>query len=240
MLGIIEPGGIVLIGGINFGTTKGIVRMVEPGASWDLLLEKLEWYPTGIAGRIPNNPALVKGTGIQFVVETSNGKRSNGWPVNWTMEIKRLSQGDVAVDRCSRDANWNSCNGEETRAGCIVDYWDQFITTKVSDGSIGGWHSNCWGTLGDDSGVDTYQVSLKNGWVLYDFEFGSGVSSEGEGWVTGPGQMPVGATSWKPKISWSVTPSDQVKYWAFIYIRGPKGVSHSAQYPGGAGASVEH
>jgi hypothetical protein len=87
-------------------------------------------------------------------------------------------------------------------------------------------HTNCLSAVGDDSGTDVYEIRLKNGWVLHAFDFGSAVSGEGEGWIKGPGVFPVGTSSWQPAIAWSVTPNDTSAYWAFIYIRGPKGVPH--------------
>lgn len=228
VLGVIQPGGAVLIGGSSFGSAPGRVRMIVEDGSWELLLENLEWFPSGIGGRIPNNPALVKGAQARFVVETSSGAPSNPWPVNWVVEVKLLPREDIRVVSCGSGANSNACNNRKSGGGCpVLDYAD-WVTTEgqVSKATIGGKHKNCWGAVGDDSGVDTYEITVKNGWVLQEMAFGSAISGEGEGHVVGPGLFPSGSTSWSPSIAWSVSPADEVAYWTYIYIRGPKGVPH--------------
>lgn len=49
----------------------------------------------------------------------------------------------------------------------------------------------------------------------------------GEGWVKSPAStFSAGASQWTTKIEWSVTPNDELRYEAFVFIRGPKGVPH--------------
>jgi type II secretory pathway pseudopilin PulG len=235
VLGIIQPGGVVLLGGVNFGDKPGSVRMIVQNTSVDLRLENLEWYRTGIGGRIPNLPTVVNGAGARFVVETSSGQTSNVWLVNWVLEVRRLTTADLRVANCSQDGNINRCNSTKSSSYCAGMYSPVWVDlpAELDDSSIFASHTNCWGAAGDDSGIDVYEISLKNGWVLLEYSFESAVTDEGEGWVHGPSGFQKGSTSWKPSIAWSVTPSDTVAYWAYIYIHGPKGVSYTQQNPTG-------
>src|SRR5688500_249588 len=187
VLGIIQPGGAVLIGGNYFGDKPGRVRMIAEGGSQEFLLQKLEWYPSGIGGTIPNVPGVGVAKNPRFVVETSAGKVSNEWGVNWIVDVKMLPVNDVKLVSCSKEGWRNSCNlqffdsGTLCGAGLVAD-----ATYPAGGFSFRGKHNNCWGAVGDDAGTDVYEIDLKNGWVLHEVAFGWAASDEGEGSATAP------------------------------------------------------
>jgi hypothetical protein len=75
------------------------------------------------------------------------------------------------------------------------------------------------------SGTDVYQIGpLINDWVFTQFTFDKSVVT-GELEVRDPSPpYPVGATSWKPAISWWVDSNDKMWYTGKLYIEGPCGV----------------
>jgi hypothetical protein len=227
VLGLIQPGGTVLVGGDAFGDKPGRVRMIAEDGSQEFLLQNLEWYPSGIGGRIPNVPGVGVAKNPRFVVETSAGKVSNEWGVNWIVDVKVLPIDDVKLVSCSTEGWRNRCNlqsfntGSPCGAGLIGD-----APSPPASASIQGRHNNCWGAVGDDVGQDVYQIDLRNGWALHELVFGWAASDAGEGSATGPAGFTPGSTTWKPQFKWSVTPADEVAYWAYVFIRGPKGVPH--------------
>lgn len=227
VLGVIQPGGPVLVGGENFGNTPGRVRMIAEGGSQEFLLQNLEWYPSGIGGKIPNVPGVGEAKNPRFLVETSAGRVSNEWGVNWIVALKVLPRDDVKVVSCGKDGKTNFCNGQFFQIGLPCG---QGLITDAAPTPAGvtfsGRHDNCWGAVGDDEGTDVFEISLRNGWVLHELSFEKSISGKDEGTVTAPSGFVPGATSWKPEIKWSVSPADEIAYWAFVVIRGPKGVPH--------------
>lgn len=231
VLGILQPGGAVLIDGKNFGSTRGRVRLIAHDESWSVELEDLEWFDGGIGGALPKK-AKVSGLPAKFVVELRSGAASNPWPVNWIEDVTMLPADDVAVVSCSLDSNGDHCNhavswDDEfcTKTVSLPWLFDTFVNKEPGPISIVGWHQNCWGAFGTDKGTDVYQVSLKNGWVLHDMEFHDAVNDPG-GDAKDPGGFTPGATSWTASVEWFVQPAIGVKYGAIIYIRGPKGIPH--------------
>jgi len=126
----------------------------------------------------------------------------------------------VKLISCSGDSNADACNAWTDPA----DSYGEF-TAYDPAASISGYHYNCWGCFGDDSGADTYEISLKNGWVLEDY--GKSVSVDpGEGSASGPSGFSQGATYWKPQVQWNVSPNDGIFYKINVYVKGPKGMPY--------------
>ncbi len=219
-----SPGGSVIVLGKNFGSQPGKLQIVGQFGTKDL--GDLEWGSDGkfVGGKVPeicgfhDHPA-------KLVVITKAGAKSNELPVTFLAkkEWKWLTPGDVQVLHCSSDGNENSCNNVDPGGDWYVG-GQPFSSGAGFDETIFGYHYNCWGCIGDDSGSDSYQVSVKNGWTLSNLlleEHDPG--SEGD--VNGPSPgFPSGATSWAPKWSWNASSDDYIWYAAAIEIEGDCGV----------------
>jgi hypothetical protein len=214
-----SPGGAVLVLGKNFGSQPGKFQIVGQFGTRDL--DKLDWGADGkaISGFVPDNICGVQSHPAKLIVTTKAGAKSNEFQVNYLpkKEWKWLTPSDVQVVTCSQDGNSNTCNG------CC---WADAFTGQPGGAAIFGWHSNCWGCIGDDSGTDKYQISLKNGWTLSQALFEEDdPGSEGD--VNGPSPgFPSGASSWQPQYSWMATSGDSVMYAVAIEIEGPCGVPY--------------
>jgi hypothetical protein len=230
-LGALQSGNPVIVGGERFGDEPGKVHLLATGGS--LLLQINEWYDGGIGGNVPPQAANLCLTG-EVQVERKDGKKSNTWIFAVPQVYKSLPASEVRVVHCGNDGNENSCNNVsisgETCHPQGLGGGVPFSTSGFDGASIAGSHANCLGAIGDDEGTDTYEISLKNGWVLdsavfsTSFDPGEASTSPSAGQV--PGGFQDGGTYWKPSIQWSVTPSDWVHYGLYVGIRGPECTSH--------------
>jgi hypothetical protein len=232
----IEPGAALMVAGRFFGEQPGRVRLL--GSAGEVALEIESWSPTAIAGSVPQDVTAICPTGRIFVQRT-DGVQTDPWQVQVPLESKLLPAEDVEVVSCGDDGNENSCNSNVTEGdACASQYFPPWFVGLDREGRLlgpqgpaaVGYHANCWGAVGDDSGTDTYRIALKNGWVLDRAQFLSSVP-EGEGHTVPPsGGLPAGfiagASSWSPSIDWSVTPGDAVIYNLYVTIRGPACASH--------------
>ena len=89
--------------------------------------------------------------------------------------------------------------------------------------------------MGDDAGTDTFHITLKNDWVLENFEFDVDKSGDDGDYVKAPiPAFPRGATKWSPSVKWLASADDEVTYEGQIMISGPKGVPTSSVTPSDA------
>jgi len=232
----IEPGASVLIAGRLFGDDPGQVRLM--GTAGEAELEVDSWSSTSISGTVPQDVTPICPTG-RVLVRTTDGVSSNAWSVHVPQERKLLPAEDVEVVSCGDDGNENTCNSNVVDGdSCAGQYFPPWFVGLDREGRLlgpqgpaaVGYHANCWGAVGDDSGTDSFRIALKNGWVLDSAEFLSSVP-EGEGHTVPPsGGLPAGfvsgASTWTPSIDWSVTPGDSVIYNLYVTIRGPACASH--------------
>jgi hypothetical protein len=235
--GFATPGGVAGIVGEAFGGKpgkvqaklkdwKGASKVIDLNIIEDPKTEVPEWKPELVGVEWPSELAGFPFQDGTIRVTRPDGKSSNEHTVQFkpTLELKTLPQQDVKVVSCSGDANFNGCNAAGGKGDACVADTAPFLSE--SDNSISGRHYNCWAAIGDDSGTDTYQVTLLNDWALEELTFQKFVEA-GEGWVKSPvSSFSAGATQWTAKIAWSVTPNDDLRYEALVFIRGPKGVPH--------------
>jgi hypothetical protein len=235
--GFATPGGAAGIVGSAFGAKQGKVqarlkdwkgglKVIDLNIIEDPNTGVPEWKPALIGVEWPSELAGFPFQDAAIWVARPDGKSSSEHKVQFkpTLELKVLPQQDVKVVSCSGDANFNGCNGAGGKGDACVADSAPFLSE--SDASISGRHYNCWAAIGDDSGTDTYQVTLANGWALEELIFEKFVEA-GEGWVKSPAStFSAGATQWTAKVAWSVTPNDDLRYEALAFIRGPKGVPH--------------
>lgn len=225
----ITPGGYVVIQGSGFGQTEGElsltglwthpvgdelatvkwVKLIIPkGPGWDF------WTPTQVLGQVPDNITRVRDQQVKLQIKTKDNKWSNEYPVKFVArrDMDVIPSSDPAVQvpvgGCSDDANWNSCG----TGPCLFP------------ATLCGSHENCWGCIGDDSGTDTFNITLKNDWVFTSNSIHVEVSAGGKGSASALPGLPIGPNVWQQSVSWSVTPADWVEYFVGVSITGPIGV----------------
>ena len=222
--GLSQPGGVAAIAGQNFGAGAQSGRVVAKLKAWngddkDVRLTVKRWSPTVIEVEWPDDIAGVSDQ-MDAIVEVTNAVGNANWTVFFRADTDYtvLPVSRVRVVTCGDDANYNTCNGSgsETPGSC-------------RGASFRGLHLSNWATVGNDTGTDEFEVRLKNGWVISGVDFhkysGGGVLQSGAGAVWNPSPpAPTGSAAWNAKVRWEVTPSDVVKYCAFVHISGPKGV----------------
>ena len=243
----VQAGTPLIIGGLKFGSQQGAVRILGSNGAFKLL-EIEEWYDKGIGGFVPDDINDICVTGVQVV--DADGVASHPKTLNVPLDIKRLSMSDVSVLRCDPDGDENRCNNQDFETEdifeCVEAHHMPFgpnaeLHSNIDEGTlregdppppptISGGHHNCWGARADDSGHDIYRISLKNGWVLDSAQFRSSVPV-GEGSTDPksgklPGGFVAGASSWEPRIDWTVSAADTVIYELWVTIRGPACASH--------------
>lgn len=227
----ITPGGSVAVKGSWFGNDQGelwlkglkkwngvaygdvkLAIATEPGKDF--------WKPTSVLGIIPGNITQVKDQPVKLQIKTKAGKWSNEYPVNFiaAKDWVTLKYTDPAVKliSCGTDANLDECNGKRDPDDGNWFSWSCAQTFY-------GFHYNVWGAIGDDLGTDKFEITVKNGWVIDGGKVYVHVD-QGEGYTLGPGAVPSNVTSWKPSVSWNVSPNDDLCHGADVYIVGPKGV----------------
>jgi len=225
----ITPGGYVVVQGSGFGQEPGELYITElwthpvgdslagvtgvkltipkapPG--WDF------WTPTQVIGQVPDNITQVRDQQVKLRIKTKDNKWSNEYtPVKFVARRDKVfipsSDPAVTVASCSDDANWNSCG----TGPCL------FPATLCAS------HENCWACVGDDSGTDTFHITLKTDWVFTSNSIHVEVSADGEGSASALPGLKIAPNVWRQSVSWSVTPDDWVEYFVGVFITGPIGV----------------
>jgi hypothetical protein len=236
--GLARPGGVAGIVGTALGSTGTVTATLKKfnGDTLVVPFEKhedeeitniLEWKPTFIGIRWPD----VSGVRAQdATLRVKVGDRTAEWTVAFTPELafKMLPLDDVKVVSCSMDGNHNVCNNVNASSTCVpIPPISNELSPWPGDASVHGMHSNCPGAIGDDSGTDVYQITLKNDWTLETFDFDKDLTGDDGDYVKSPTPaFPRGAATWKVSIQWLASVDDTVTYNGMIGISGPKGVPH--------------
>ncbi len=221
-----KPGGVMAWIGKGFGPTTGVVSLRYrrfDGSYQTANLEILEWTPTMVGTKIPASLTGYLHQQASVRVKTPDGWESASYSFDLAPEMDwiELDQDDVKVVHCGFDGNADRCNGVHEGNDAVFGYF-----SSTSQGAaIEGFHGNAWGTVGDDKGNDSYEVSLKNGWTIASGSTWKKLSSSNEK-VNGPSPgAPVGQSYWKPSYAWVASSgNDTVQYATFIVITGPRGV----------------
>ena len=228
------PGGNIVVVGSGFGNSPGGLHMVGYGPLIPFKLPDnnvpgiLSWKDTLIVATIPTAITGVVDQPVALYVLTANNAKSNyslSVPFTAAREVRMIPFGDPAVSivACGTDSNLDECNNWR-------DPDDSELGTPGFLGSghtVFGNHMNCWGCFGDDTGQDTYQVNVANGWLLDQMYFTALPSDPGEASAELVTSLPPGANTWQPSVSWMVTSGDFVHYSVDVYIVGPKGVPYN-------------
>lgn len=232
---VVSPNGPIIINGEHFGTVEGTLWLKGYFGNQEMTIDS--WGDGGIGAFFPSAATIgtVSDLNLTLQVETSEGFKSNAYPLQWVQEVKLLDTGSVSVHNCGKDGNVNSCNWElYTGANCVPlsNMTNMILASKPPDPncpcSAVGFHGNCWAAVGDDFGTDVYEISpLKNAWKLLFFSFADSLPEVDscDDAVT-PIGFQSGGNYWAPDIPWCVTPNDELRYWLWVYIVGPKGFAH--------------
>lgn len=227
----ITPGGDVGIKGVGFGNEQGTQRVLladlkkyngsSTGSPWELKIFKDGWTDTLIVGTIPSDITEVKDQTANLYVNYGVDW-SDPYPVNFkaTKEVRLLPYTDPAVQliSCGTDSHRDECND-------WVDPDDgyPFYLMCINGATFWGTHQSNWGAPWSDNDTDTFQITLKNGWVFDSMQMEEFLNSGAS--YTGPSGFPVGGTSWQPQVQWHVAPyATYLTYCAHVTIAGSKGV----------------
>ena len=237
--GLARPGGVAGIVGTALGSAGTVTATLKKwnGQTFVVPFERtdnpettqiLEWKSALIGIRWPDVSG-VRAQDATIRVKVGNFT-SNEWTVPFTpdTDFKMLELADVKVVSCSVDANSNVCNTVKDTNPCApIPPISNELSPWPAGASIHGWHSNCPAVIGDDSGTDVYQVSLKNDWVLETFDLDKDRTGDDGDYIKDPTPaFPRGAATWKVSMKWLASADDEVTYNAMIGIIGPKGVPH--------------
>ncbi|MBI3766862.1 MAG: VCBS repeat-containing protein [Deltaproteobacteria bacterium] len=159
----LEPGALAVLSGLMLGATSGTVSLVgnfPPSGHVDLIVQPNSWTDTSVKVQFPPDYCGAVDQTAQINLKTSDG-RSFSCPVPFhaKRDTTALATKDVTAN-CSQ-AGWrNFCNGQGDSVGTSLGIGRPlFIGTFAMNGEHQcGWYST--------TDVDTYSVSLKNGWVL--------------------------------------------------------------------------
>jgi hypothetical protein len=248
-LGSIAPEGTLYIKGNNLSNTQGKVILLvqvpvqayfdsppgvvstpgsQPGTR-KVQLQVQQWSADKIIAKMP----LVSGVPDHLAtlqVLNGQGIGTPGWKVPFFAErqSKVLAATDPAVKvvHCSTEGDYNKCNSLDTSTGgsCFA----KGIIPVIKTTTFYAWHVNCDLVVDWDKGFDSFDVTLKNGWVFKKVEYIHDESSGSEKIIFGDyaalrHNLP-GKSSWKPQIYWEVSPGpDQLQYGFWLTIEGPKG-----------------
>ncbi|MDP3940558.1 MAG: hypothetical protein Q8R92_20795 [Deltaproteobacteria bacterium] len=228
-LGLVEPGMTFIAFGSGFGSTMG--KGTLTGDFGSRQLNVVQWAPKGIGFQVPSDIAGVSDHTAKLVVETSGGQKSEPFALKFRAkrDVVRLKAGDVGATTCAATAQQNTCNWTvKMGPGATVATNEPWTGCVVKAGaSLCGWHEGAAGLgMGLGMGTDQYQISLKNGWALYDLGgFVSGSLYNEKVATLGAG-FTEGATSWSPKVNWHLGKGQLATYSCDIFIVGPKGVPY--------------
>jgi hypothetical protein len=219
--GFAKPGGTLALIGKNFGSTPGSVvatLTTWTGNQMTRTLSVIEWKNTIVGVDWPGDIAGVKHHNATLRLTTSWNSTTDPRVVTFfpMEDFRVLPWGDVKVVSCGTDSNIDACNGQQDP--------DDDGFSAGGDDSFNGWHYNVWGAIGDDSGTDTFQIALKNDWVMQSFGWSVNVDS-GEGNAGKPGGF-AQIANWQPSVGWWISPNDSLYYVGVVTMVGPAGVPH--------------
>jgi len=214
-MGPLRAGTKLFLKGKKFGTQKGKILLKGNFPGGQIELTNVTWGGDESAnGFIPLSAEYQPDQKVEIILVTSLNFKSE--PVKDIVfeggrVLKLLQMSHVAVIHCGGEANHNECN-----------------PTSMSQHTIYGHHVNHWGTIGNDTGYDTYKIVLKNGWKLKSMTKDLWYKSSSDEVLTEPNPpFPVGASSWEPTFHWIVSPNDKVMYALKIIVEGPAGTDYN-------------
>ncbi len=209
---MIQPGGGVLVQGVNFGPSTGkFLLKLQEGQSFEM--GGLTWADNAVSGNIEPGIGGVLDQPATLQVIRADGSASNEVTVQFTArrEIRLLPMADVQcsaedktdVDTCN---DRNDPNSPDTMTG--------FHQCR----DVADWVFGC-----NDSGVDAFWTTLANGWKVNSaiLTYVGGGTAQNPPTIAQGGPGPVKVTVW-----WDTRDLMVVRYIGRVFIEGPAGTSH--------------
>ena len=232
--GFTRPGGVVAIKGKHFGSQSGkvVLRFQDWKGSYQTVNTVIqEWHDELIGLILPWDLQGFMLQTARLQVVSAQDRKSNLYGFNFS-PIEDYKEVSIANDSnqliksvaCGSDGNRNRCNHNTPSSPSPCAGAAPPLDLGAA---IDGYHSNCWGTYGEDDGTDVYEISLQNGWTLQSRTVKIHKSGN-DTWDYVHGPTPDFSISphWNPAFEWSVTSNDEVRYKVWITIAGPKGVPY--------------
>jgi hypothetical protein len=210
------PGGYIVIFGNHFnppdGLTPGKLQFRFDQTVHDLV--DLQWSDTAVGGRVPNDFNPPGEQTVELWVLRADGLKSDVLMpqpmIAPVYDIQMLLGTDLTDVHCARADDW----------------WCDTTTSVVVTGStVVADHAS---TYGHDAGTDSYKMPLKNGWKIYEVQFGTFNLHNGS--VQDPSFDP-SSNPFEVKVHWDQDGGGIIggmgaitQYWLKIFIRGPKGL----------------
>jgi hypothetical protein len=208
----ITPNGYVLVRGKNFNSANGSGGKLQFSiGSFVHDLVDLQWSDDSIRGRVPDGWNWKEQVPVDLWVVRADGTRSaplTPRPVFTPVyEIKMLRGIDISSFHCAPSDSYT----------CYV--------TDIGYGTVSAIHSTAWGL---DSGTDSYQARLANGWVTDSIKFE--VSPAMDASAGPPSGFQAGLDHVDIQVHWQNYGGDYFtgsgtsdSYRIEVFIRGPKG-----------------
>jgi hypothetical protein len=230
----VTPGGTVVLNGNNFADKNGqfgtLVLLMPYGFLQQIPLQEVRWGNRAVMGTIPALISGVRDTITHLQVRRSDGVLSAPVPVQFRAQREfgymstNLPQSSI---QCSNNADQNQCNSWS-------DFGSQALPPELPAAAaphavgVFGVHNSFQGS---ESGVDHFNVSLKNGWVVNNWGGPLSVETGCAGDFGGNGATNQVSASFVKLAS----PSDfavtvqwtsacQLEYGIWVGIEGPAGV----------------
>ena len=144
----------------------------------------------------------------------------------------------AVMPSCGRDGNANQCNAYKTKGDSCVASGDAYVAPPAGT-AIYGFHSNCWGASGNDTGLDSYDITLLNGWIIHEIVEVKAQKSSSDERVILP-SLSTGRATASVAVNWTATPGDHVRYWYKVKVIGPLGTDYGdgVHFGGSAGGGA--
>ncbi|MCA9473827.1 MAG: hypothetical protein KC594_17320 [Nitrospira sp.] len=220
--GILAPKGRLYIKGRSFGQQKGELFLKVKASDFPeypsgiVPLEDLNWTNDKINGRIPKGmTGPIFRANVNLYVRRVDGAISNGFPRQFEVpvETRMLKRTDPEVRVIFCGVSLYATNNSV----CQSSTW--------SSATLNGRHFNGWGS--DPLccyDYDEYAIHLQDGWVFSRSEFKKTVTGNDGDFVKPPKPaLPVGKTSWVPKVEFWTSSDDKVTYSIDIEVKRAKG-----------------
>ncbi len=225
LLCINKPGGACILPGEWLGKEAGTATLIMANGQKHGI-KVLEWYNDAVGLEFP------KLTGISdqkvFIqLQRKDGKATNLLPMllSATRVFQTVPRSAVKLVSCGTQANKDDCIASTRHYENTLVGHDNYACNAGRDAVFLGTHRTYAGEIGDDKGVDTYEIDLANGWRIEHIDFKTYVSEAGEATIHSPEPATANGGYWKPSIRWQTSPGDWGSYCVNVYMSGPKGTS---------------
>jgi hypothetical protein len=233
----VTPGGQVIIQGSGFGNQPGTLRIVLQSfynqLIYDVPVAASDWNSNLVIATIPSGIQSVIAQNASFQVITAGSSSSNAFflPFRPTIEMFEVPASQITCSMTKHSAS-DSCQfigGTNDPVECALPGTGlPSVGTAPPVNGYAGYHGSGWQLFtATDSGTDTFNISLKNGWVNAGGATFESASSDGSSYanLAAPiSNAPLPNWSWQ--VNWNVDACGMVGYDGAINIMGPAGVPY--------------